>query len=165
MRRNLFIQPKYTVDTSALLALMSPGEKYEKETFKRLWQDFCILCDQGKIVSHIEVYKEIKEGGIKDQILWAKKYKIIFQKYDLPAEGRVIQDIGSRGADFVKFIEQGKQKSVHADPWLVAQAKINNLILIAEESPKKSSIPIVCSNIGVKCINLLGLMKEENWTY
>jgi len=165
MHRNLFVQPKYTIDTSALLALMNPGEKYEKETFKRLWQDICVLCDKDKIVSHIEVYKEIKEGGVKDQILWVKEHKSIFQKYDLPAEGRVIQDIGSKGANFVNFIEQGKQKSTHADPWLVAQAKLNNLILIAEESPKKSNIPIVCQGMGVKCLNLLGLMKEENWTY
>lgn len=165
MRRNLFIQPKYTIDTSALLALMNLGEKYEKETFKRLWQDICTLCDKGKIISHIEVHKEIKEGGVEDQILWAKEHKIIFQKYDLPAEGRIIQDIGSKGANFVNFLEQGKQKSTHADPWLVAQAKLNNLILITEESPKKSSIPIVCQGMGVKCVNLLGLMKEENWTY
>ncbi|HXF44090.1 MAG TPA: DUF4411 family protein [Candidatus Paceibacterota bacterium] len=165
MRRSLFAQPKYTIDTSALLALMNPGEKYEKETFKRLWNDFCALCDSGKIVSHIEVQKEIKDGGVKDQIVWAKQYKFIFQKYDLPAEGRVIQDIGSKGTDFVKFLEQGKQKSTHADPWLVAQAKLNNLILISEESPKKSSIPIVCQNMGVKHVNLLGLMREENWTY
>lgn len=165
MRLNLFVQPKYTIDTSALLALMNPGEKYEKETFRRLWQDICTLCDESKIVSHIEVFKEIEEGGVKDQILWAKKYKSIFQKYDLPAEGKIIQDIGSMGANFVHFLEQGKQKSTHADPWLVAQAKINNLILITEESPGKSSIPIVCHGIGVKPINLLGLMKEENWIY
>lgn len=165
MRRNLFVQPKYTIDTSALLALMNPGEKYEKETFRRLWQDVCALCDKGKIVSHVEVHKEIKDGGVKDQISWAKKYKIIFYKYDLPAEGKIIQDIGSRGANFVHFLEQGKQKSTHADPWLVAQAKLNNLILITEESPKKSSIPVVCLDIGVKSVNLLGLMKEENWTY
>jgi hypothetical protein len=144
---------------------MNTGEKYEKETFKHLWEDFCALCDSGKIVSHLEVYKEIKEGGVKEQIMWANQYKIIFQKYDLPAEGEVIQNIGSKGSDFVKFLEQGKQKATHADPWLVAQAKINNLILIAEEAPKKSSIPWVCHNIGVKSINLLGLMKEENWTY
>ncbi len=165
MHQNLFVQPKYTIDTSALLALMNLGEKYEKETFKRLWQDVCTLCDSGKIVSHIEVHKEIKEGGVGDQILWAKKYKAIFQKYDLPAEGIIIQDIGSKGGDFVHFLEQGKQKSTHADPWLVAQAKINDLLLITEESPKKSSVPAVCLAMGVKPINLLGLMKEENWTY
>ena len=65
MRRSLFNQPQYTIDTSAFLALMNPGEKYEKETFKRLWQDVCGLCDEGKILSHIEVFKEILEGGCK----------------------------------------------------------------------------------------------------
>jgi hypothetical protein len=162
---NLFCQPKYTIDTSSLLAILNPREKYEKKTFQRLWDDICKLCKAGKLISHIEVFKEIKEGGIKDQILWAKSYKYIFQKYNLPGEGKKIQDIGRMGPDFVFFLEQGKQKSTHADPWLIAQAKINNLILINEEEPRKSSIPMVCRALGIRSINLLGLMNEEQWIY
>lgn len=164
--RNLFVQPKYAIDTSSLLAMMNVGEKYDKEVFKKLWRDFQALCDSGKVVSHVEVQKEIKEGGVKDQIAWAKSYKRIFQKYNLPAEENVIRDIGSRGGHFVSFLQQQKAKSVHADPWLVAQAKVENLILITEEavnSPKK--IPQVCTAVGVKSISILGLIQEEGWSY
>ncbi|HWP30685.1 MAG TPA: DUF4411 family protein [Fimbriimonadales bacterium] len=165
MRRNLFEQPKYTIDTSAILTLMNPGEKYDKEIFKILWQDVCNLCKVGKIISHIEVKKEIEEKGTKEQVLWARRYKSIFQDYDLPDESDIIRKIGAMGPDFVKFLQQGKQKPTHADPWLVAQAKLNNLILINEESPRKSSIPFVCQKIGVRSIDLLGLMREEGWVY
>ncbi len=164
--RNLFSQPKYTIDTSSLLAMMNAGEKYDKEVFKKLWADFQALCDAGKVVSHIEVQKEIKEGGVKDQVAWAKSYKQIFQRYNLPAEENVIRDIGTRGGHFVSFLQQQKSKSVHADPWLVAQAKVENLILITEEavnSPKK--IPQVCTAVGVKSISILGLIQEEGWSY
>jgi hypothetical protein len=164
--RNLFSQPKYTIDTSSLLAMMNAGEKYDKEVFKKLWADFQALCDTGKVVSHVEVYKEINDGGVKDQIAWIKSYKRIFQKYNLPNEENVIRNIGSRGGHFVSFLQQQKSKSVHADPWLVAQAKVENLILITEEannSPKK--IPQVCIAVGVKSISILGLIQEEGWSY
>ncbi|MBI3685111.1 DUF4411 family protein, partial [Candidatus Azambacteria bacterium] len=109
---------------------------------------------------------EIKEGGVKNQIVWTKSYKRIFQKYNLPNEENIIRDIGSRGGNFVSFLQQQKSKSVHADPWLVAQAKVENLILITEEvvnSPKK--IPQVCTAMGVKSIGILGLIQEEGWSY
>ena len=164
--RNLFVQPKYTIDTSSLLAMMNRGEKYDKEVFKKLWADFLALCDGGKVVSHVEVQKEIREGGIKDQVAWARAHKKLFQKYSLPDEENVIRDIGSRGGHFVSFLQQQKMKSVHADPWLVAQAKVEGLILINEEavnSPKK--IPQICTAMGVRSINILGLIEEEDWSY
>jgi len=164
--RNLFSEPKYTIDTSSLLAMMNAGEKYDKEVFKKLWKDFQTLCDSGKVVSHIEVKKEIKEGGVIDQIAWTKSYRGIFQRYNLPDEENVIRDIGSRGGHFVSFLQQQKSKSVHADPWLVAQAKVEGLILITEEaanSPKK--IPQICTVMGVRSISILGLIQEEGWVY
>lgn len=164
--RSLFSQPKYTVDTSSLLVMMRAGERYDKEVFTKLWVDFQGLCDAEVVISHIEVQKEIKVGGIMDQITWAKSYKRIFQKYNLPDEGDVIRDIGSRGGYFMDFLQPQKLKSVYADPWLVAQAKVEDLILITEEdvnSPKK--IPQVCNAIGVKSINIFGLIREEGWSY
>lgn len=55
---------------------------------------------------------------------------------------------------------------MHADPWFVAQAKVENLILITEEavsSPKR--IPQVCTAVGVKSLSILGLIQEEGWSY
>lgn len=164
--RSLFTQPKYTIDTSSLLAMMNAGEKYDKEVFRKLWDDFLGLCNKGKVISHIEVRKEIKEGGIKEQVAWAKEYKRIFQDYNLSAESDIIREIGSKGGHFVSFLEQQKSKSTHADPWLVAQAKVEGLILISEEatnSPKK--IPQICIAMGVRPLNILGLIQEESWSY
>lgn len=164
--RNLFVQPKYTIDTSSLLALLNPGEKYYRGLFKNLWSDFERLCDEGKIISHIEVQKEIKDGGIADQVAWVKRYKRIFQKYNLPGEENVIRQIGLNGAHSVSFLQQEKLKSVHADPWLVAQAKVEGLMVINEEaknSPKK--IPQICTTLGIKSINIYDLIQEEGWSY
>lgn len=164
--RNLFVQSKYTIDTSSLLALMNRGEKYDREVFKKLWKDFSALCDSEKIISHIEVKKEIQEGGVKEHIEWLKSYKKMFQRYNLPDEENVIRDIGSRGVHFVSFLQQDKIKSTHADPWLVAQAKVEGLILITEEavnSPKK--IPQICTALGVRSISIFGLIQEEGWSY
>lgn len=163
---NLFTETKYTIDTSSLLAMMNAGEKYSKEVFKKLWNDFQKLCDSEKLISHIEVYKEIHNGGIVEQIKWIKANKHVFKQYNLPEEENAIRQIGAKGGHFVSFLQQEKAKSVHADPWLVAQAKVENLTVINEEainSPKK--IPHVCTAMGVKSINILGLIKEEGWCY
>ena len=77
--RNLFSQPKYTIDTSSLLAMMNAGEKYDKEVFKKLWTDFQALCDAGKVVSHTEVHKEIKEGGVKIKLRGQRHTKESFK--------------------------------------------------------------------------------------
>lgn len=165
MQNNLFFQPKYTIDTSALLTLMNTGEKYENKVFKNLWDDISNLCKDGKIISHIEVFKEIKDGNIKEHISWAKEHENIFQNYDLKNETTIIRDMGAMGDGFIKFLQQGKQKSVHADPWIVAQAKVNNLILITEESNKNFRIPHICKELGIRSVDILGLMKEEGWSY
>lgn len=165
MKRNLFLQPKYTIDTSVLLALMNEGEKYNNKTFKQLWLDVCKLCEDGKIISHIEVFKEIKDGGVPEQISWAKSNENIFQDYNLYKETVIIRDIGNMGPGFVKFLQQGKQKAIHADPWIVAQAKVEDLILITEESSGNYKIPHICKVLKIRSVDILGLMREEGWTY
>jgi hypothetical protein len=65
-------------------------------------------------------------------------------------------------------------KSPHqsADAYVIALAKVKDGVVVSQETSaaeKKSAkrthyIPDVCRDLGVPCINLLGLMRREHWT-
>ena len=116
----------------------------------------------GELISHVEVYEEILDGGYEEQAGWVKENKHFFRNYDLPAEGKFIASLGK---DDELFVHGRKQKANHADPWLVAQAKINSLTLITEETSKggPGKLPNICSKYGIKCIDVFGLIQEKNW--
>ena len=58
-----------------------------------------------------------------------------------------------------------------ADAYVIALAKLKNGVVVSQETsvnekhkPKKNYyIPDVCRDLGVSCINLLGLMRREKW--
>ena len=52
------------------------------------------------------------------------------------------------------------------DAFLIATAMKYGLVVISEENKDKpNKIPKVCEQMGVKCIDILGLCKEEEWQY
>jgi hypothetical protein len=60
-----------------------------------------------------------------------------------------------------------------ADAYVIALAKLHDGMVISQETSaqekrnpaRKYYIPDVCRDLGVPCINLLGLMRKEKWTF
>ena len=55
-----------------------------------------------------------------------------------------------------------------ADPWVVAQARVVNAIVISQEKPgstSKPKIPEACLAEGLRCIRLAQLVVEEAWKF
>ena len=58
-----------------------------------------------------------------------------------------------------------------ADAYVIALAQIRNGVVVSQETsaaekrkpPRDHYIPDVCRELGVPCINLLGLMRRERW--
>ena len=160
------IIPKYTMDLDSFVKIFRDEGAYTKKHFRTLSDKVSNLLIGGIIISHIEVFKEIedgyKESGRKDELYeWAKSNKNIFKDYNLPDETFKIKEVGDK---FPMFTYQNKEKPNHADPWLVAQAMINNLTLITEEKKMgNSGIPKICIDFKVRYIDLFGLIKENGW--
>lgn len=161
MARTLFDEEKYTIDTSSFNELFDEERRYNRENFPSLWKRVSELFDTGEIISHQEVYEEIQQGPYDDLKKWVAENKYVFKDYDLPKEGEIIKEIGEK---FSTFVEQRKAGPNHADPWLVAQAKINNLTVITEETDRGVQIPVICREFTIPCINLFGLVKTKGWT-
>lgn len=55
-----------------------------------------------------------------------------------------------------------------ADPFVIALALCNDGVVVTDESPKHPSnprIPDACDALGVRCLNLVGFIREQGWTF
>lgn len=60
-----------------------------------------------------------------------------------------------------------------ADAYVIALAKLKGGVVLSQETsaqekhrPRRSHfIPDVCRDLGVPCVNLLGLMRREKWVF
>jgi PIN domain nuclease of toxin-antitoxin system len=163
--------PLYTIDSCSLIDIFGSEKMVSKDITPGLWKKILELIEQGVIVSHIEVFQEIKKEGTKGEELydWTHMNPTIFKDYDWAQEGPIIRVMSPKYDAFVN----AKVGNIHADPWLIAQAKSRKITLITEEkfstSPnvKKHKLPNVCSDplFNVKSIDLVGLIKEQGWKF
>ncbi len=70
---------------------------------------------------------------------------------------------------YPKLVDTGKGKS-GADPFVIAQALAARprLVVITQEaggSAEKPKIPFVCDQEGIRHIELLTLIEEEDWSF
>lgn len=108
--KDLFGTAKYTIDACSLNDLMREDRrKFARRHFKTLWERMEEMFKGGELISHIEVYEEILDGGYEEQIEWIKENKHIFRDYDLPAEGNFIASLG-KDEDGSVFMEESKRQ-------------------------------------------------------
>jgi hypothetical protein len=173
MDGELFLEsPEYTIDSSSLMDIFGDTAWISRKTNQGLWEKVLDLIEQGIIISHAEVFAEIKKEGTKGEELydWAHSHEYIFKHHDEIREGAIIRNMSRSYKAFVN----DKMGSAHADPWLIAQAKVLGIKIITEEklstSPKPENcqkIPNVCRDplFRVECVNLWALTRERNWTF
>lgn len=164
--------PVYTIDLDALANLFRKAHKYYRGRFIKLWENIEQLFSEGKLISHAEVLREINSNnGKEDELqIWANAHELYFLPDYRPEEQAVIAEISLISEQFLT----NKTKSQHADPWIIAQARSRNLILVTEEvknnsqvKPQNYSIPDVCSKLSpaVRSISLRELIDEEDWIF
>lgn len=160
--RNLFsATPLFTIDTSSFNEMFDEERPSNRKNFPGIWEGVEELIIKGEIISHEEVYEEIKEGPYDALKMWARKHKDIFESYDYVGEGKIIADIGKKG--FSEFVHQRKKKH-NADPWLVAQAKKQGLRIITQEKKKGvRDLLRVADEFKVDYLDVFGLVKEKGW--
>ncbi len=113
----------------------------------------------------MEVYHELRKKD-DDVFSWAKDRKeAMFFEIDDPVQSAVIRLMGR----FPKLVDTGKGKS-GGDPFVIAQALAGSppLVVVTQEaggSVDRPRIPFVCDQVGVRHIDLLTLIEEEDWVF
>jgi hypothetical protein len=114
------------------------------------------------------VKEEINAIGTPDLRTWGSSHKNLFTPLtpDVQLEAAAIE---AKYPDLLDI----KSPYQSADAYVIAFAKLQNGIVISQETsahekrnPKKNHyIPDVCRDLGIPCINLLGLMRKEKWKF
>ena len=114
------------------------------------------------------VKEEIDSVGTPGLRSWAKAHSGLFVPMtpEIQIEGAAIE------AKYPDLMDP-KASCESADAYVIALAKLKGGIVVSQETsaqekrkpPKNYYIPDVCRDLGVSCINLLGLMRREKWVF
>jgi len=122
------------------------------------------MINDGEILSLSEVFRELEDYD-NEIASWAKQNKNVFIKPTLEEQTEV-QRILEKHPDLVKeeAILLGKP---YADPFVIAQAKLHNCVLVHSEKfkPNAHKIPNVCKSFKVEEIVLFEFFRREKWKF
>ena len=160
----------YVIDTSSLIEL----KRFPEDVFPTLWRNIESLIDQGFMVSHTEVLKELSR---QDDALkrWALKRKDFFKEldaYQIPIVKEILRKYPS--------LAKSDAETPSADPFVIALAveylrdpqkmldcSVQKRIVVSEERLRGSRvrIPLVCEEYNIRCITLLEMCRSEGWSF
>lgn len=153
----------YCIDTSSLLHAWRRA--YPPKRFARLWMAIDQLIDDGRLIASIEVFHELKKKD-DDVFSWARDRKdLLFVEIDEAVQVQVVRIMQK----YPKLVDTGKGKS-GGDPFVIAQAlaRTPRLVVVTQEAggtADRPRIPYVCNQEGLRHIDLLTLIEEEDWTF
>jgi len=137
---------------------------YFPTIFKNYWNKLNQLAINKDILSVKEVYNELCKGT--DVISkWAEQNIDIFEKPS-PEEFEIVKGIMAKHKELIKSSNYSNGSPV-ADPFVIAKAKIYNLIVVTQETYRENAhkIPNICKDLNVQCVSLEKFMLIEGWEF
>jgi hypothetical protein len=151
--------PSYCFDTSAFLQCWA--RYYPEDVFTGLWDKINMLAGN-RIIAPEEVRFEIekKDDGLHE---WVKARPHLF----VPLDGAIQQAAKDVLATYPLLVKASAQRT-QADPFVIAVAQVRKITVVTEErggQVNKPKIPFVCSQLGVRCIDVVQFIREQGWTF
>lgn len=137
---------------------------YYPSVFKSYWKELNKLAANRTIISVKEVYNELLRGSdIVSE--WAEKNEEIFERPS-PEEFEIVKEIMANHKELIKLVNITGGTPV-ADPFIIAKAKVNNLIVVTQETYKENAhkIPNICGELDLDYMTLEDFMKNEGWEF
>lgn len=157
----LFNTTKYVFDSGPFIDL----NNYPPDIFSSFWDQLNQMLKEGEIISSIEVFRELEDYNDEFVAEWTKKNKKYFLKPSIE-EQELAKEILAKFPYLIKedVILSGKPL---ADPFVIAQAKVHNCILVHQEKfkPNAHKIPNVCEFYKVTEISLFDFFRLEKWKF
>jgi hypothetical protein len=151
----------YSIDTSSLIEAWH--RRYPRDVFQPLWDSIDDLIHRGTLRASEEVREELKR---KDDELadWARDRPDLFVEVDERNQLAVRAVLEA----YPKLVNTQRGRG-RADPFVIALAKVTASTVVTNEvalgSLERPRIPDVCDALGIRCINVLGLIRAEGWTF
>jgi hypothetical protein len=150
----------YSFDTSAWLQCWA--RFYPRDVFPALWERLEDMLDSGKVVCSDEVLRELSKEE-DDLTAWLRAKPEVF--VELSEE---IQDATNEILAAHPYIAKEFARRTHADPFVVAVAKVHDCTVVTQEgrgSEAKPRIPLVCEALDIPCIDVISFIRQEGWTF
>ena len=156
----------YSFDTSVFMDWQA--RYYPPDIFIALRTRIEELITAGKCSAVELVKEEIGAVGTPELRAWAKSHPALFVSLDplVQVEAATIES---------RYPNLMDPRSTHqeADAYVIALAKVKDGVVVSQETSaleKRSAkrthyIPDVSRDLGIPCMNLLGLMRREGWTF
>jgi hypothetical protein len=151
----------YCIDSN--LIIQGRKYRYPPRRFASLWENMESLIRAGRIRASALVKQELEaaDDEIKD---WIKQQKGLF----VPLDKMQTDEVRRIQEDFDDLVDHRKNKS-GADPFVIALARVKGYTVVTLETMaatnERTRIPNVCAYYGIPCIDLIGLMDLEGWTF
>ena len=153
----------YVFDSGAFIELF---RYYYADTIKSLWDKFDELIETRKIISVMEVKRELEDYD--DRLAnWVKNHNYVFLKPN-QEEVDVIKHIYSnRNFEYNIKMKDKMHYCSEADPFVVAKAKIMGYKVVSTERYKNNGakVPNLCEYEGVEHLSVEDFMKNEKWHF
>jgi len=151
---------KYVFDSGPFIASIN----YYPSIFKKFWLGINQLVNEKNIISVREVFRKITrlQNTLSE---WAKQNEEIFEE-PLKEEFEIVKSILKNHKELIENRKITGGLPV-ADPFIIAKAKTNNLIVVTQELYKENAhkIPNICREIDVKYMTLEEFMINEGWEF
>ena len=151
----------YSFDTSAFIN--GQRDQFPPDLFPDLWPRIDGLAMLGQVQS-VDVVRDELVKRDDDVHAWAKARPHLF--VTLSEEIQLHTRAVLRACP--KLIGVGSGRS-GADPFVIALAMCNDGVVVTDENPTQRPtnprIPDACDAVGVRCLNLLGFIREQGWTF
>ena len=157
----------YCIDSSSIFELK---DYYKPNRFRVVWEDIDSLIEEGRLVSPMEVYYEIKDAELAE---WKKSKKgQLFIEID-EEQAEIVKEINKK---FPNLVNPDKPET-DADPFIIGLAvslkrrreksflPIITIVITEEKRRANRQIPDVCDFYGINCIKIKDLFDVEDWSY
>ena len=156
----------YSLDTNLFMDWQA--RFYPIDVFRSLGQRIEQLIDAGECAAVDLVKDELDAVGTPELRTWVKNHAGLFVPLT-PDIQRAGASIEARYPDLL----DPRSPYQSADAYVIALAQLHSGIVVSQETsaaekrkaPRDHYIPDVCRELGVPCINLLGLMRRERWLF
>jgi hypothetical protein len=157
----------YSIDTNVLMDWQV--RYFPTDVFASLITKIDGLISVSRFLAPALVREELENTALStaDLILWSKQRSQVL----VPLEEVLQEGLSIMGR--FPGLNDPKSEYDEADAYVIALARLRNGIVVTQETPAAEKrnpkrthfIPDVCRELGVPCINLLGMMRREGWVF
>ena len=155
----------YSIDSSSLMDWQA--RHFPVDVFVGLADRVGALVADKRLLAPALVREELDKVGTAGLKQWTDDHAGIFVR-----TGELLEQAQAIQGQFPGLLDP-KAEFEEADAYVIALARMRDGIVVTEETPASEKrnprrthfIPDVCRDLGIPCINLLGLMRREGWRF